>query len=79
MKKFEVGHKYGAVDAGLGWIEVLKRTAHFITVRNQYGNEWRMKIRECEGKNGSHFECAVDHSVGRKWMEAFTYMATLEE
>lgn len=79
MKQFEVGHSYGAFDSGLDPITVLKRTAHFITVRNYYGTEWRMKIRECEGKNGSRFEIAIDGSARSKWREAFTFSAMLEE
>lgn len=79
MKQFEVGHSYRAFDSGLGSITVLKRTAHYIAVRNEYGMEWRMKIRECEGKNGSLFEIVIDSSAGRKWKEAFTFSAMLEE
>ena len=78
MKQFEVGHSYGAFDSGLGQITVLKRTAQFITVRNDYGTEWRMKIRKCEGKNGDRFEIVFDSAVGRKWVEAFTYYSTFE-
>ena len=78
MKQFEVGHSYGAFDSSLGRITVLKRTAHYISVRNDYGTEWRMKIRECEGRNASRFEIAFDSAVGSKWKEAFTYYATLE-
>lgn len=79
MKRFEVGHRYGTYDIGLSRITVLKRTAQFIKVRNDYGTEWRMKIRECEGKNGSRFEIAFDCAVGSKWREAFTYSTMFEE
>ena len=79
MKKFEVGHNYWAFDSGLGRITVLKRTAHYIFVKSEYGTEWRMKIRECEGKNGSQFEIAIDSSAGRKWKEAFTYSTMFED
>lgn len=78
MKQFEVGHSYRAFDSGLGSITVLKRTAHFIFVKSEYGAEFRMKIRECEGKNGDRFEIVFDSAVGRKWVEAFTYYSTLE-
>lgn len=79
MKRFEVGHSYGAFDSGLDLIIVLKRTAHFITVRNYCGDEWRMMVRECEGKNGSRFEIATDRSMGNRWRDVFTYSAMLEE
>jgi len=78
MKQFEVGHSYGGFDSYLSPITVLKRTAQYIFVRNNYGMEWRMKIRECEGKNGSRYEYVVDSSAGRSWKEAFTFAASLE-
>ena len=79
MKQFEVGHSYWALDPGLSKITVLKRTAQFIKVRNDYGTEWRMKIREYECKNGSRFEIAFDCAVGSKWREAFTYSTMFED
>lgn len=79
MKKFEVGHIYGAFDPSLAPITILKRTAQFITVRNNYGMEWRMKIRSCTGKNGCRFEYAIDSSAGRSWADAFTFSAIHEE
>lgn len=79
MKRFEVGHSYEAFDSGLDPITVIKRTAQYIKVKNHYGHEWRMKIRECQGKNDSRFEIVVDSSVGKKWREAFTYSALLEQ
>lgn len=78
MKRFEVGHDYCSLDSKIEPIKVIKRTEKFIFVRNSCCGEWRMKIREGEGKNGCQFEFVVDSSVGRKWSEMFTYMATLE-
>jgi len=79
MKRFEVGKHYGTFDSGLDPVKVIKRTAKFITVRNPMGNEWRMKIRECEGKNGCRFEIAFESRISTKWREALTYSAMLEE
>lgn len=78
MKRFEVGHSYEAYDFGTDPVMVIKRSSHFITVRNPLGNEWRMKVRECEGKNGSRFEIAVDGSAPAKWRECYTYAASFE-
>ncbi len=78
MKQFEVGHRYGeALDFGYS-IKVIKRTAQYIKVKNENGIEWRMKIRECEGKNGFQFEYAVDSSPSRKEQNNFIYFSTME-
>ena len=77
MKRFEVGHKYESLDSGIDAIKVVKRSDKFIFVTNGL-HEWRMKIREAEGKNGFRYEYVVDSSAGRKWRDAFTFTASLE-
>ena len=72
--KFEVGKSYEANDPGHVTIKIIGRTEKTIKVRNEYGYEWRMKIRTDEDGN----EYAFDSSVGKKWVESFTYRATLE-
>ena len=77
MKRFEVGHEYESLDCSINAIKVIKRTDKFIFVSNGI-NEWRMKIREAEGKNGFRYEYVVDSSAGYKWRDAFTFTASLE-
>lgn len=72
--RFEVGKRYGAADDGLDPIEVLKRTAKCIVVRNGCGNEWRMVIREDD--NGEYVQDSTIRSV--KWKYAFVYRAKWE-
>lgn len=72
-KRFEIGKSYEAEDRGISPITVTGRTAHYVIVVNEYGNAWRMKIRE-DNKG----EYAIDLSVGRKWSDAYTYRAMWE-
>ena len=73
-EKFEVGKHYEATDPGHVTITILSRTEKTIKVRNEYGYEWRMNIRiDADGN-----EYTYDSSVGKKWVESFTYRATLE-
>lgn len=71
MKKFEVGKSYEWYQRENGSVEVLRRSAKFITVRNDFGNSWRMLIRVDE--NGDEF--AIDSTVPSKWRDAFTVSA----
>ena len=77
MKRFEVGHEYESLDSGIDPIKIVKRTDKFIFVNNGM-HEWRMKIREAQGKNGFCYEYAIDSSAGNKWCDAFTFTASLE-
>lgn len=78
MVRFEVGKTYGAGDAGLNPITVLKRTAKMIQVNNGYAT-WRMRIKECHNINGFDTEYVTDSTYPKKWAEAVTYYAVYEE
>lgn len=78
MKRFKVDHEYESLDSGIDPIKVVKRTEKFIFVKNSEGTEWRMKIREAEGKNGIRYEYVIDSSAGRKWYDMFTFTTNFE-
>lgn len=66
--KFKVGSDYEWYQREYGEIEVIKRTDKTITVMNEEGNIWRMKIRT--DNEGDEF--VIDTTVPERWREAFT-------
>ena len=72
--RFEVGKEYEANDPRLSTIKIIGRTEHFVKVKNDLGNQFRMKIRVDDDGN----EYAYDSSVDMLWREAATYKATRE-
>lgn len=73
MKQFEVGKTYGAYDAVISPVTVIKRMPKTIQVTNGSVN-WRMRI----GYDSEGNECMVDRKAPRKWHYAFTYSSKLE-
>ena len=72
---FEVGKQYGAMDAGVPVIKVLKRTAKMITVKDtDCETVWKMRIKTRQ--NGDEY--ATDSSVPKAWRECYTYDTRFE-
>lgn len=71
MSAFEIGHEYEATEPSMSHIKIIGRTRNFINVENDFGNQFRMKIRTDDDGD----EYAYDSSVGAAWREAATYKA----
>ena len=71
--RFEVGKEYEANDPGHDSIKVLRRTRKSIVVNNGR-TTWMMRINVDE--EGAEF--VVDHSVPKKWQDAYRYSARWE-
>lgn len=75
MARFEVGKMYGAWDAAVPPVKVIKRTAKMCLVEDtELGNQWRMMIKSYDGS-----EEMTDTSVPEGWRECYTYSTRFEQ
>ena len=73
MKRFEIGKWYRANDCAFEPIQIIRRTPKCVVVKNWFGVEWRMVVKEDD-----KCEYVTDSTVPQKWRPAFTYCADNE-
>lgn len=74
-KKFEVGKKYGAWDAAVPAIKIIKRTDKTATVESEdVQMVWTMRIKKHD--NGDEY--MTDSKVPASWQDCYTYEAKFE-